>query len=89
MVYEDCVNNKKAKQHKIKFPISILFYQDLCQSCASNALSFDYQAYCYSAPLSVGDSIREVYPNESKPNESKPERLFNVINVCDNFEFFG
>ena len=38
MVYEDCVNNKKAKQHKIKFPISILFYQDLCQSCASNAM---------------------------------------------------
>lgn len=38
MVYEYCVNNKKAKQHKIKFPISILFYQDLCQSCASNAM---------------------------------------------------
>ena len=38
----------------------------LCFKC------FDYLAYCYSTPLSVGDSIREVYPNESKPNESKP-----------------
>ena len=49
----------------------------------------DYQASCYSTPLSAGDSIREVYPNESKPNESKPVRLFIEINVCDNFEFFG